>query len=172
MNTMRPFLRRGTGIAAILAMSMAHPPAAGSEAPIPGRWTVEKASQWYDKQPWLVGCNFTPSTAINQLEMWQADTFDPATSDRELGWASGIGMNTVRVYLHDLLWQQDPEGFLKRIDQFLGIADKHGIKTLLVLLDSCWGSFPKPGTQPAPRPHVHNSGWVQCPHIDTLTNER
>ena len=57
------------------------------------RWSKEQAWEWYDKQPWLVGCNFLPSTAINQLEMWQADTFDPKTIDRELGWAESIGMN-------------------------------------------------------------------------------
>jgi hypothetical protein len=141
---------------------------AGPDETLPGRWSSEKANEWYAKQPWLVGCNFTPSTAINQLEMWQADTFDPKTIDRELGWAAGLGMNTVRVYLHDLLWEQDHEGFLKRVDQFLGIAEQHGIKPMFVLFDSCWNSFPKLGRQPDPRPHVHNSGWVQAPHIDTL----
>jgi hypothetical protein len=140
----------------------------GSEATIPGRWSTENANEWYAQQPWLVGCNFTPSTAINQLEMWQADTFDPETIDRELGWAAAMGMNTVHVYLHDMLWQQDREGFLQRVDQFLTIADKHGIKTMFVLFDSCWNSFPKLGKQPDPKPHVHNSGWVQSPHIDTL----
>jgi hypothetical protein len=141
---------------------------AGTDITLPGRWSIEQAQAWYKEQPWLVGGNFTPSTAINQLEMWQADTFDPETIDRELGWAAGIGMNSMRVYLHDLLWQQDSEGFLKRIDQYLGIADRHGIKTMFVLFDSCWNSFPKLGKQPDPKPHVHNSGWVQSPHIDLL----
>jgi hypothetical protein len=151
-----------------LVMSATSLVTAGPTIELPGRWSAEKANAWYDKQPWLVGCNFTPSTAINQLEMWQADTFDPKTIDRELGWAAGIGMNTVRVYLHDMLWQQDSEGFLKRIDQFLGIADKHGIKTMFVLFDSCWASFPKLGKQPDPVPHRHNSGWVQSPNFNTL----
>lgn len=133
-----------------------------------GRWSIQKAEQWYSKQPWLVGCNFTPSTAVNQLEMWQADTFDVETIDRELGWAADIGMNTVRVFLHDLLWQQDSKGFLKRIDQFLDIADKHNIKPMLVLCDSVWNPHPKLGKQPEPKPHLHNSGWVQSPHIDIL----
>ncbi len=157
-------------LAFIAALIVVMPQSAVSapDLTIPGRWSAEKANDWYAKQPWLVGCNFTPSTAINQLEMWQADTFDPNTIDRELGWAAGLGMNTVRVYLHDLLWQQDSEGFLKRMDQFLGIADKHGIKPMFVLFDACWNSFPKLGTQPEPKPHVHNSGWVQSPHIDTL----
>jgi hypothetical protein len=132
------------------------------------RWSVEKASQWYAGQPWLVGANFTPSTAINQLEMWQADTFDPETIDRELGWAEDLGMNFMRVFLHDLLWQQDSEGFLQRVDQFLAIADKHHIKIMFVPLDSVWDPFPKLGQQRAPKPHVHNSGWVQSPHIDLL----
>ena len=132
------------------------------------RWPAEKARQWYDKQPWLSGFNFTPSTAVNQLEMWQQDTFDPETIDRELGWAHNLGFNTVRVYLHDLLWHQDSEGFLKRIDKFLEIADHHNIKVMFVLLDSCWDPFPHIGKQHEPVPHLHNSGWVQSPHIDIL----
>ena len=132
------------------------------------RWSEKKANKWYAKQPWLVGCNFSPSTAINQLEMWQADTFDPETIDRELGWAEGLGMNVVRVYLHDLLWQQDSKGFIERIDHFLKLADKHKIKVVFVPLDSVWHPFPKLGKQPEPTPHVHNSGWVQSPHLDIL----
>ena len=141
-------------------------------AALGGRWPAARAANWYRQQPWLVGCNFIPSTAINQLEMWQADTFDPATIDRELGWAAGIGMNSVRVYLHDLLWQQDREGFLQRIDRFLDIADKHRITTLFVMCDAVWNPHPKPGKQPEPRPHVHNSGWVQSPDIEILRDER
>ena len=126
-------------------------------------WTKEKANTWYAKQPWLVGANFTPGNAINQLEMWQADTFDPKKIDQELGWAEGIGMNVMRVYLHDLLHKDDSEGLYKRMDEYLTIADKHHIKTLFVLFDSCWDPFPKSGKQRDPKPHVHNSGWVQSP---------
>jgi hypothetical protein len=50
-------------------------------------WTKEQAHEWYKQWGWLRGCDFIPSTAVNQLEMWQADTFDPSTIDRELGWA-------------------------------------------------------------------------------------
>lgn len=132
------------------------------------RWTAEAANAWYAKQPWLVGCNFSPSTAINQLEMWQADTFDPQTIDRELGWASDIGFTSVRVFLHNLLWQQDPEGFLARVDKFLEIADKHGIGVMLVPLDGVWDPQPKLGKQREPRPHVHNSGWLQAPGAEIL----
>lgn len=126
-------------------------------------WTKEQANSWYAKQPWLVGSNYNPSTAINQLEMWQEGTFDPKRIDEELGWAEQIGMNTMRVYLHDLLHKEDAEGFYKRMDIFLEIADKHHIKILFVLFDSCWDPFPESGKQRAPKPHVHNSGWVQSP---------
>jgi hypothetical protein len=127
------------------------------------RWSKERANEWYATQPWLVGCNFIPSTAVNQLEMWQEDTFDAETINRELGWAAQIGFNSVRVYLHDLAWQADPEGFKKRIGEYLKIADRHGIRTAFVLLDDCWNPDPKIGKQPDPVPGVHNSGWLQSP---------
>ncbi len=127
------------------------------------RWSADKANTWYAQQRWLIGSNYIPADAINQLEMWQADTFNPAQIDKELGWAEGIGMNTMRVFLHDQLWTQDAPGFKKRLDQFLSIAAKHKIKPLLVFFDSCWDPNPKLGTQHAPVPGIHNSGWVQSP---------
>jgi hypothetical protein len=134
------------------------------------RWSEDRANQWYQQQPWPVGANFLPSTAINELEMWQADSFDPVTIDRELGWAEGIGMNTMRVFLHNLLWEQDAPGFQHRIDQFLTIAQKHHIKPVFVLFDSCWDPSPKLGPQHPPIPGVHNSGWVQAPGAEILSD--
>jgi len=127
------------------------------------RWTEKQANDWYAKQPWLVGANFIPSDAINQLEMFQAATFNPALNDKELGLGESIGMNTMRVFLQDQLWQQDPEGFKRRLDTFLSIAAKHHIRPLLVLFDSCWETDPHLGPQHPPIPGVHNSGWVQSP---------
>ncbi len=132
------------------------------------QWSKEKAWEWYDKQPWLVGANFNPSTSINQLEFWQSATFDPKTIDRELGWSADLGMNLHRVYLHNLLWEQDSLGFLKRLDTYLSLAEKHKIKTMFVLLDDVWHPVPKLGKQPEPIPHVHNSGWVQAPGAEIL----
>jgi hypothetical protein len=136
------------------------------------RWTDQRATDWYARQPWLVGSNYIPATAINQLEMWQADTFDPQRIDLELGWAQSIGLNTMRVFLHDLLWQQDPAGFRKRIDAFLAIAAKHRIRIIFVLFDSCWDPNPRLGPQRAPRPGVHNSGWVQSPGAAALSDPK
>jgi hypothetical protein len=127
------------------------------------RWPEGKAQAWYDQQPWLVGANYIPATAINELEMWQPGTFQPARIDLEFTWAQSIGMNTMRVFLHDLLYDQDPEGFKRRIGQFLTIAQKHGIRPVFVLFDSCWDPSPRLGPQRAPKPGVHNSGWMQSP---------
>ncbi len=134
------------------------------------RWSEKAANEWYAKQPWLVGANYTPATAINQLEMWQQDTFDPLWMETELTWGEKLGMNTMRVFLHDLLWKQDPAGFRRRIDKFLAIADAHGIRPVFVLFDSCWDPYPEVGPQRAPKPGVHNSGWVQSPGAASLKN--
>jgi hypothetical protein len=148
---------------ALAAVHLVAPFAAGQEKTAP-RWPAAKANEWYAAQPWLVGCNFIPSTAVNQLEMWQADTFDPTTIDRELGWAADkLRFNTVRVFLHDLAYAADPKGFKERVNKFLEIAERHKIRPMLVLFDDCWNPDPKIGKQPAPRPGVHNSGWMRSP---------
>jgi hypothetical protein len=139
-------------------------------APETAPWTENAANQWYATQPWLVGSNYLPAYADNELQMWQADTFDARRIDVELGWAQGLGMNTMRVFLHDLLWKQDPDGFKERIDTFLGICEKHKIKPIFVLFDSVWDPHPKLGPQPEPRPGVHNSRWLQSPGADALQN--
>ena len=131
-------------------------------------WTESAANTWYAKQPWLVGSNYIPANAINPLEMWQADTFDPDRFDMELGWAEDLGMNTMRVFLHDIPWETDPGGFRRRIDRFLRSADRHHIKPIFVLFDSCWDPFPEPLRQRPAQPGVHNSRWVQSPGARAL----
>jgi hypothetical protein len=132
------------------------------------RWTANAANSWYSHEPWLVGSNYIPAYASNELEMWQAATFNPKRIDTELGWAESLGMSTMRVFLHDLLWKQDSDGFKQRIDTFLRICAKHKIKPLFVLFDSCWDPNPRLGPQPPPRPGVHNSRWVQSPGAAAL----
>lgn len=136
------------------------------------RWTPEAAQAWYRQQPWLVGSNYIPATAENQLEMWQAATFDPRRMELELGWAQGIGMNTMRVFLHDLLWEQDEPGFIARVGAFLEIAARHKIRPIFVLFDSCWDPNPRAGPQPPPRPGIHNSRWLQSPGAAALSDAR
>jgi hypothetical protein len=152
----------GLALALVLTSAVAQSPSS--------RWSEKQASEWYSHQPWLVGSNFLPASAINELEMWQAETFDAAEIDKELGWAEGLGMNTMRVFLHDLLWKQDPSGFQRRLDTFLSIASKHRIRPIFVLFDSCWDPDPKLGPQHQPIPGVHNSGWVQSPGAKALAD--
>jgi hypothetical protein len=126
-------------------------------------WPKHDANQWYSKQGWLRGCDFIPSTAINQLEMWQAESFDSATINRELGYAQSIGLNCMRVFLHHLAWQTDSTGFKRRMETYLSIANSRQIKTIFVFFDDCWNESYKAGPQPAPKPGIHNSGWLRDP---------
>lgn len=149
-------------VRALILAAVAAAAIAGSAEARP-LWTKAEAHTWYDRQPWMVGTNYNPASAINEIEMWHPDTFSPEDIDRELGWAAKIGMNTKRVFLHNLLWENDAPGLKKRIDQFLAIAAKHKIRIMFVLFDSCWDPDPKYGLQHPPIPGVHNSGWVQAP---------
>src|SRR5919107_1638544 len=155
------------GLTAALLVRCAPP---GGVAPQNARWSDQQANDWYAGQPWLVGSNYVPRSAINQLEMWQEETFDPAEIEQELAWAEALGMNTMRVFLHDLLWQQDSAGFRRRIDQFLVIAARHRIRPMFVIFDSVWDPSPQLGAQPPPIPGIHNSGWVQSPGATALAD--
>ncbi len=132
------------------------------------QWSPERARAWYDSTGWVAGANYVPSSAGNQLEMWQAATWDPTTIDREMAYAESLGMNTMRVFLHDLLWTQDARGFTARMDAFLTITARHHIRPVFVLFDAVWDPFPHTGTQREPYPHLHNSMWVQSPGLPTL----
>jgi hypothetical protein len=134
------------------------------------KWTEKKANEWYTMQRWITGCNYQPSTAINQLEMFQKETFDPKTINKELGWAADLGFNAMRVYLHHILWTTDKEGFKQRLNEYLTISSKHGIKTIVVFFDDCWNDTYTPGKQPEPKLGVHNSGWVRDPGTMIYSN--
>jgi hypothetical protein len=165
------FLKRALLVLTIISMYNANgyaqkknvKPASAGVAVAGEKWSAAKAAEWYRKLPWISGANYLPSTAINQLEMWQAETFDTTTIAREFGWAKNIGFNTMRVYLHSLAWKQDAPGFKSRMNQYLSIAQRNGIKTIFVFFDDCWNPTPKTGKQPDPKPGIHNSGWVQDP---------
>jgi uncharacterized protein (DUF2147 family) len=135
-------------------------------------WTAERANKWYTGRPWPVGCNFIPSSAINQLEMWQAETFSPELIARELGLARALGFSCLRVYLHNIPWKLDRAGFVSRISSFLDISGKAGLSTIFVLFDDCWNDNPRPGKQKAPRAGIHNSGWVRSPGSRLINNEK
>lgn len=157
---------RNAGWIIVLCLGFLSVPVCTMAANAPrARWSEQQAWNYMNHQPWPVGSNYLPKDAINQLEMFQQATYDPAEIDKEFGWAESAGMTTMRIFLHDLLWQQDAQGFTERIDNLLGIAAKHHIKPVLVLFDSCWDPNPVLGPQHPPIPGVHNSGWVQSPGL-------
>lgn len=133
------------------------------------RWSEERIAGWYHQHGSFLGCNYAPSSAVNQLEMWEAETFDPVTIQRELGWASRLGFNSIRVFLHNLLWEHDAAGLLRRMDHFLSIAEQHGIGVMFVLFDSVWNPFPEKGKREY-KIGVHNSGWLQSPGLEILSD--
>lgn len=160
---MKILLKRVVKLIAVLALTGVSVIEAKETLPTSNRWSEQKANDWYAQYPWLVGCNYIPSNAINQLEMWQEETWDAEINDKELKMAHDLGFNFIRVYLHDLAYQQDPEGFLKRMDEFLKLTDKHDIKVMFVFFDDCWLDDPRIGKQPEPLSGVHNSGWLESP---------
>ncbi|MCC5955164.1 MAG: hypothetical protein JJU07_03605 [Natronohydrobacter sp.] len=129
------------------------------------RWTKAQAKTWWQAQPWICGCNFLPSTAVNFLEMWRAETFDRETIARELGWAAEIGMNAIRTNLHFLIWKHDRDGLMARFDWFLQTSSRLGLSVMPVLLDDCGfgGAEPVWGPQPDLVSGVHNSRAVASP---------
>lgn len=128
-----------------------------------GRWTPEKAGGWYAATGWRSGCDYIPASAINQIEMWSSSTFDLPTIDKELGWAEELGFTTMRVFLSSVVWNHEPEAFKANIDRFLDVASSHGITPHLVFFDDCWDAESSYGPQRAPKPGIHNSGWVRDP---------
>lgn len=148
----------------IAAIAVSH----GAE---PRRWTEEKANEWYAAQQWPVGFDYVTASAINQIEMWQAESFDPATIELEMQRAQDLGFNTARIFLIDLVWEADPDGFKDRIDQFLTIADRHGIKAIVTFFTNGGKNFaPKLGKQPDSQQGVHNSQWIQSPGAEKVNN--
>ena len=135
-----------------------------------GRWSEQRANKWYAEMPWISGCNYIPSNAINQIEMWSAKTFDPKRIDQELGWAQQLGFKTMRVFLSSVVYEHSPKELKKNISTFLDICQRHNIRPFFVFFDDCWNAESSYGDQPAPKTGVHNSGWVQDPSV-SLRND-
>jgi hypothetical protein len=134
------------------------------------RWNKEAALDWHGRQSWQCGFNYLPASAINFVEMWQEQTFDQDGIDRELRWAADIGFNSLRTNLPFAVWQSDRDGLIGRVDRFLEITSRHGLKTMICLLDDCEfsGRSPQIGKQPDVRHGVHNGGAVGSPGRESV----
>ena len=134
------------------------------------RWSVQRATEWYATRDWPVGCDYVPAYAGNQFEMWQSATWDPKAIDSELAMAEDLGFNTVRVFLHHGLWEAEHDAFFAHIDEFLSIADSHGISTLMTLFTNGGSEKRFIGEQADPVPGIHNSLWAQTPGVSIVND--
>jgi len=114
------------------------------------------------------GAVYTPTDRVNYVDWWQ--NYNSAVVERELSYAQVYGFNTVAVYLHYLLWENDAAGLLSKFENFLQIASRHGMKVSPIFFDDCWDPNPHLGDQGAPIPGRHNSRWVQSPGNNVKDN--
>ena len=116
----------------------------------------------HDTSTW-VGANYTPAYAVSAVHFWH--DFRPDVVEKELAAAKKYyGITTVRVYLHNIPYDAEKEKFLDRIEQFLVICDRHGIKPGFTFFDDChWheGIFLEEPTEPIKG--YHNGRWAACP---------
>lgn len=118
---------------------------------VPGRWSSEQVQGWYQKQAWPGGFNCVPANAISYTEMWMDDNFAPQLIAKELALAQGVGFNCLRVVLPFVVWVKEPQAFKKRLNTFLDICQKRGLKVMFPLFDDCvFGPIKDPvfGKQP------------------------
>ena len=135
------------------------------------RWSEEKANEWYASQPWPVGCVYMPSYGGTPVEIWGKEYFKPEVVDSELALAEDLGFNAIRLFLCDVVWQEDPKGFMERLEETVRLADKHGMRILMTFFTN-GGTIKNPytGPQPQPVPGVHNSVWMSSPGKDVVNN--
>lgn len=130
------------------------------------RWSAAAAQIWFSKQAWPLGFNYIPSTAINTTEMWQKETFDPATIEREMSAARKVGFNTARVFLQYLVWEDDPAGLKARMRTLMAIGARNHIRIIWVFFDDCTFSTvtdPHLGKQPDVIRGEYANGWTPSP---------
>ncbi len=138
------------------------------------RWSRAKAQKWYADQPWPCGFNYVPANAISYTEMWMPYAFNEKLIDKELALAEGIGFNCLRVVLPFVVWEHDPAAFKKRLDAFLTICDRRGLKVMFTLFDDCaFGSDdklknPTYGRQPDVLEGWYANGWTPSPGHDMV----
>ncbi len=111
----------------------------------------------------LIGSNYTAAYAVNQVQFWH--DFRPKVVDKELAAARKyFGISTLRVYLHNINFDEEKKVFLANLEKFLTICDKHGIKPGFVFFDGCHrheGIFLDKPTKPVSG--FHNGRWAQSP---------
>ena len=106
---------------------------------IQGKWSEEKAWQWYNNQPWIRGYSTYPSNCVNRIAMWQEYKHDEVIKqvDCEFALAKETGFNAVRTIVQFDVWLYQHDSFMKNLEEYITVADKHGQKVMLVLGNDC-----------------------------------
>jgi hypothetical protein len=111
------------------------------------------------------GANYVPSHASTSVAAWAR--YDADRIDRELGYAERLRLNSLRVFLQYVVYERDPADFLLKLEDFVVRCDRHGIRPLFVLFDSCFGE--EPSLEKADSPAwVNNPGFSRLKQRDAL----
>ena len=163
LQTMMPFFEdrpmRYKCLTTLLSLAMILLFSSGPQAAEPHR-----TSRW-------VGANYTPAGCVNAVQLWHE--FPAEVIQRELAAAKEhFGITSLRVYLHNIPFDAEKDRFLQRIEEFLALCDRHGIKPGFVFFDDCWNHE---GITLRSRPPVkgrHNGRWAACPQDVQRTEEK
>ena len=123
------------------------------------QWSVEQAWNWHNNSKWLRGCNFLPSDCCNRVAFWQSLDWEKHldTADRELALAASIGYNSVRMILEFIVIDEEHDSFMERFEEFLTVADKHGISVMVCFGNDC--TVPKDAKYRAPHLGEQEYDW-------------
>lgn len=104
-----------------------------------GKWSEEKAWKWYNSQPWIRGYSTYPSNCVNRIAMWQEYKHDEVIkqADYEFSLAKETGFNAVRAIIQFDVWLYQHDSFMKNLEEYISVANKHSQKVMLVLGNDC-----------------------------------
>ena len=102
-------------------------------------WSIEKIWEWYNKRPWIRGCNFMSSDCANRIDQWQEYGFEERFENavRELALAAETGFNSIRIIPEFFVWEKEHNGFMERLERYIAAAWANGISCMIVLGNDC-----------------------------------
>lgn len=103
------------------------------------RWSKEKAWKWYNARPWIRGCNYMSADCANRVDQWQELGFEERfeTTESELELMKETGFNAVRLILEYVVWKEEHDGFMERLERYISLCAKYGISCMIVLANDC-----------------------------------
>lgn len=106
---------------------------------ISGKWSRDKAWEWYNSRPWIRGFNGYPSNCANKVAIWQEYNHDEVERqiEYEFDLAKKTGFNAVRAILSFEVWLYQHDSFMNNLERYLALASKYGIGVMIVLGNDC-----------------------------------